>query len=103
MSKTEKVIFHLPEDSAVDVMEHIAHLGAKVTAEERLRGQSILEETYLRLCKGMNEPKLKADVTVKKRFGDAFLLGTEQFSFVYRFAKRLNKRYGGRDAKVLSS
>ena len=76
MSKTEKVIFHLPEDSASDVMEYVAQLGGKVTVEELLRGQSVLEETYLRLCKGMNAPDLKADVTVKKRFGDVSVVLT---------------------------
>ncbi len=70
MIKTEKVIFHLPEDSFSTIMEYVVREGKKVTAEEQLHGQILLEETYLRLCKGMNAPHLAATVTVKKRFGD---------------------------------
>ena len=65
-----KKVFHLPEDSAGDVMDEVGRLGRKVTGEERLRGEMVLEETYLRLAKGMGNPELQADVTIRKRFGE---------------------------------
>lgn len=70
MKLMEKVVFHLPGDSFSKIMEYVGQVGKKVTGEEMLRGEILLEETYLRLCRGMNVPKLEADVTVKKRFGD---------------------------------
>ncbi len=70
MKLMEKVVFHLPGDSFSKIMEYVGQVGKKVTGEERLQGQILLEETYLRLCKGMNAPDLAATVTVKKRFGD---------------------------------
>ena len=38
----------------------------------------MLEETFLRLQAGMNNPQMTADVTVRKRFGDISLIITAQ-------------------------
>lgn len=66
----EKVVFHLLEDSPSDVMEEIVRMNPKVTADEKMRGALILEETYQMLKKGMNNPDLSVTVKLKKRFGD---------------------------------
>lgn len=67
----KKRIFHLPQD---DIESIVASLNAEkpgtLTAEEIQRAEMLLEETYLRLAKGMNNPELPASVKVKKRFGD---------------------------------
>lgn len=63
-------VFHLLADTPFDIMEALGRLNPKVTEEEKLRGAMILEETFLRLRKGMNAPDLSATVKIKKRFGD---------------------------------
>ena len=70
----KKKVFHLPQDSISDIVGCVNEKKEQVlTQEEILRGELLLEETYLRLAKGMNEPALSATVTVKKRFGDVNL------------------------------
>ena len=67
----KKKVFHLPQDSISDIVGCVnENKNQTLTKEELLRGELLVEETYLRLAKGMNTPNLSATVTVKKRFGD---------------------------------
>lgn len=67
----KKKVFHLPQDSISDIVGCVnENKNQTLTKEELLRGELLVEETYLRLAKGMNTPDLSATVTVKKRFGD---------------------------------
>ena len=67
----KKRVFHLPQDSISDIIGCVNENKEQILMkEEILRGELLLEETYLRLAKGMNNPALSATVTVKKRFGD---------------------------------
>ena len=70
----KKQVFHLPQDSISDIIGCVNEKNEQIlTKEEILRKEQLLEETYLRLAKGMNNPALSATVTVKKRFGDVNL------------------------------
>ena len=67
----KKQVFRLPQDSISDIIGCVnENKNQTLTKEELLRGELLVEETYLRLAKGMNTPNLSATVTVKKRFGD---------------------------------
>ena len=67
----KKQVFRLPQDSIPDIIGCVnENKNQTLTKEELLRGELLVEETYLRLAKGMNTPDLSATVTVKKRFGD---------------------------------
>ncbi|SEH33058.1 dicarboxylate/amino acid:cation symporter [Selenomonas sp. KH1T6] len=75
----EKRIFHLPQDDIPEIMAYLFQTtGKKLTEEEMRRGEMVLEETFLRLQAGMNNPQMTADVTVRKRFGDISLIITAQ-------------------------
>ncbi len=70
----KKIIFHLPQDKISDIVASAnAAKRNSLTKEEIFRAELLLEETYLRLAKGMNAPNLSAVVTIKKRFGDISL------------------------------
>ena len=70
----KKQVFHLPQDSISDIIGCVNEKNEQIlTKEEILRKEQLLEETYLRLAKGMNDPALTPPVTVKKRFGDVNL------------------------------
>lgn len=66
----EKTVFHLLEDSPSDVMEQVERMHPKITDNEKEQGALLLEETYLLLRKGMDDPNLSVAVKIKKRFGD---------------------------------
>lgn len=66
----EKTVFRLLEDSPYDVMEQVGRMNPKITANEKEKGVLLLEETYMLLRKGMNNPDLSVTVKIKKRFGD---------------------------------
>ena len=70
----KKIVFHLPQDKISDIgaSANTAKRNS-LTKEEIFRAELLLEETYLRLSKGMNAPNLSAVVTIKKRFGDISL------------------------------
>lgn len=70
----KKIVFHLPQDKISDIVAS-ANTAKRnsLTKEEIFRAELLLEETYLRLSKGMNAPNLSAVVTIKKRFGDISL------------------------------
>lgn len=70
----KKIVFHLPQDRISDIVASAnAAKRNSLTKEEIFRAELLLEETYLRLSKGMNAPNLSAVVTIKKRFGDISL------------------------------
>lgn len=67
-------VFNMPRDSVVEIMEYLRQTAGKVTDEEFVRSRTILEETFLRLQAGMNDPAMTATVKIQKRFGDVSLI-----------------------------